>query len=91
MSLSLLKYFDENGKQHLYFPDFYVKFDCGIKEIWEIKPRYKVKDCKNKLESLNSYVKRNGYNSYLIMEEQIEVMKKYYEENLKNGPIEKVA
>lgn len=73
-----IKYTDEKGEWHFYIPDFYVKFSCGIKEIWEIKPQRMIEKFKYKLPALNAYTRRHGFNSFIITEKQLKGMREYY-------------
>ena len=85
-----IKYTGDDGKRHSYFPDFYVKFNCGIREVWEVKPQALVEKNKNKFVELNKFVINKGWNSSIVTEIQIQRMKKYYEEII-NGHSSKAA
>lgn len=84
-----IKYTDDNGNYHNYIPDFYVKYDCGIQEIWEVKPKYKLDNFKNKIIAFNKFLSNNDKNirnGFLITENEIQMMKtfdpeKYREEH----------
>lgn len=78
-----IKYFDPSrNKNRYYIPDFLVKYDCGIKEIWEVKPSYLVKNdetTKSKVKAANKFLEENSdiHNGFIITEKEIEMMKTY--------------
>jgi hypothetical protein len=79
-----IKYFDPVTKTNKnYIPDFLVEFDCGIREIWEVKPSTFVENdetVKAKIKALNVFISNNNiniHNGFLITENEIEMMKTY--------------
>lgn len=79
-----IKYFDPaRNKMRNYVPDFLVEFDCGIKEIWEVKPSYLVEHdatTKAKMNALNKFLEENDkgiHNGFIITEKEIIMMKTY--------------
>jgi len=70
--------YEFEGRTKSYIPDFLVYFDGMIKELWEIKPDYLIKDSKNlaKTIALNEYIKRMNYNGRIVDLAQIENMER---------------
>lgn len=78
----VIPYRDELGYSRNYFPDFYVYFDLGIKEIWEVKPHKQtlLPRFKAKMEALNLWLNENPYgirNGFIVDENWIAKMKTY--------------
>ncbi len=76
-----IPYKDENGDDRNYVPDFLVFFSCGIKELWEVKPRELLALDRNicKLKGLNEFLEKNDMNGFVIDEIILEKLKKYME------------
>lgn len=56
-----ISYKDDFGTTRNYLPDFLITWDFGIKEIWEVKPTFKLKDKSIilKIDALNDFLKTN--------------------------------
>jgi hypothetical protein len=79
-----INYIDENGDKRYYIPDFLIKWDCGIWELWEVKPLYKFKTSPRercKIKALNDYTSSdneyNVHNGFIITDKVLEFMKTY--------------
>lgn len=79
-----IKYFDPTtNKNRNYIPDFLVEFDCGIREIWEVKPSSFVENnetVKAKIEALNTFIAENCldiHNGFLITEKEMAMMRTF--------------
>jgi len=64
------------GTPRRYIPDFLVRLEGGIQELWEVKPQEFVNHPRNqaKLEALNEYVRQHGLNARLVTLDHIEGM-----------------
>jgi hypothetical protein len=76
-----IPYKDENGDDRNYIPDFLVVFECGIKELWEIKPKELLTFDRNicKLNGMKKFIDENNMNGFVVDEFILEKLKKYME------------
>lgn len=60
--------YDYGGVTRLYTPDFLVEMECGIKEVWEVKPKEFAGEPRNlaKLDAMNGYCLKHGLNARLV-------------------------
>jgi hypothetical protein len=66
-----IPYLDEKGVQRHTIPDLFINYLDGTKEVVEIKPTFKIKDQKLKLDAIENYCKDNGYKFAIWSEDKL--------------------
>ena len=82
-----LQYKDEKSVIHNNIPDFLICFECGIKEVWEVKPDFKTEEpvFHKKVECLNNFLSNNSHrvrNGLIVGDDWIKQMRESHEEVL---------
>lgn len=70
-----------------YVPDFLVTFQGNIRELWEIKPQYRLKDPKvqAKKKALQEFADENDMHARVVTEHNLEKMEHLTRWDLKHG------
>lgn len=65
-----------DGVERSYIPDFLVEFECGITELWEVKPQEMLSDLKTaaKIAALRDFASKRKWNARIVTLKDIKKM-----------------